>query len=362
MKQKDDWQLTEMLGYEHGRGDPFAAAVRATRMAMVITDPSQPDNPIVFVNEAFQELTGYSLDECLGHNCRFLQGPDTNMEVVDQVRQCVKNGTDIAVDLLNYRKDGTTFWNALYLSPVKGRDGNIQFYFASQLDVSERVEAQQQLINQKEIVDHQVSRRTADLEAALEAQTMLLHEVDHRVKNNLSVIGSLIRLQIREADEPATRAALRTTMERVDALAAVHRRLYQANDVRYFDVSSFALNLVQDAISTGRDRQIFLKTSVQRADLPSQQAASVGLLLNEILLYLLSSRVGVHSMHLSSQHEDDGITIVLASESTLAMQPLEASAISKTLIKRLSTPLNARVDWSVTRTGHSASIHIPRSE
>lgn len=88
---------------------------------------------------------------------------------------------------------------------VRGLDGKIQFFFASQLDVSNRVEAQQRIIDQKEIVDHEVSRRTVDLEASLEAQSLLLHEVDYRVKNNLSVIGSLIRLQIRDADNPAIR-------------------------------------------------------------------------------------------------------------------------------------------------------------
>lgn len=73
MEQRDDWHLTDRLHYAHGRGDPFAAAVRATRMPMVITDPSQSDNPIVFCNEAFQALTGYSQDEVLGRNCRFLK-------------------------------------------------------------------------------------------------------------------------------------------------------------------------------------------------------------------------------------------------------------------------------------------------
>lgn len=66
LKQRDDWHLTDVLDYEHGRGDPFAAAVRATRMPMVITDPARDDNPIVFCNVAFQELTGYSRDEILG--------------------------------------------------------------------------------------------------------------------------------------------------------------------------------------------------------------------------------------------------------------------------------------------------------
>ena len=77
MEQRDNWHLTELLHNTTGRGDPFAAAVRATRMPMVITDPEHSDNPIVFFNEAFQKLTGYGRDEIIGRNCRFLQGPET---------------------------------------------------------------------------------------------------------------------------------------------------------------------------------------------------------------------------------------------------------------------------------------------
>ena len=288
MEQRHDWQLTDVLHNEQGRGDPFAAAVRATRMPMVVTDPGQADNPIVFVNEAFQALTGYSREECIGRNCRFLQGAETDPATVARIRDAVKRGDDFSDDILNYRKDGTPFWNALYLSPVRGGNGDIQFFFASQLDVSQRVDAQQRVIDQKEQVEHEVRVRTADLEASVEAQAMLLHEVDHRVKNNLSVIGSLLRMQIRDSDDPNVRKALRLTMERVDAMAAVHRRLYQADDVRYFDVSSFASNIVQDAISASRFKHVFLHSDVQTALLPAGQATSFGLLLNEILLHLFN--------------------------------------------------------------------------
>jgi PAS domain S-box-containing protein len=102
-------------------------------MPMVITDPAQPHNPIVFCNEAFQNLTGYAKDEALGRNCRFLQGPDTDRRSTDKIAEAISKGESIAVELLNYRKDGSTFWNALYLSPVRNDDGSIQFFFASQL-------------------------------------------------------------------------------------------------------------------------------------------------------------------------------------------------------------------------------------
>ncbi|MFO1117938.1 MAG: PAS domain-containing protein [Beijerinckiaceae bacterium] len=199
-------------------------------MPMLITDPSRPDNPIVFANEAFQDLTGYSREEVIGRNCRFLQGPETDPAVVARLRDAIHEGRDVAVDLLNYRKDGSTFWNALYMSPVRSDDGGIRFFFASQLDVTDRVVAQKRIAEQKAEIERQVATRTNDLAQALDAKTLLLHELDHRVKNNLGMIASLLRLQIREARNENVTEALGSVLARVDALAAVHRRLFEFAD------------------------------------------------------------------------------------------------------------------------------------
>ena len=361
MEERDNWHLTDLLHTERGRGDSFAAAVRSTRMPMAITDPAQPDNPIVFVNEAFQLLTGYSRDECIGKNCRFLQGPNTDPLAVAKVREAVKTGDDIAIDLLNYKKDGTTFWNALYLSPVRGEDGTLQFFFASQLDVTERVEAQRRIANQKEQVDHEVRVRTADLEASLEAQSLLLHEVDHRVKNNLSVIGSLLRMQIRETEEPTVRRALRSTMERVDAMAAIHRRLYQADDVRYFELSSFVLNLIQDAISASVYDTLTLDSSVQRTVLPSEQATSVGLLMNEVLLHLFDSYLPLASVKLTCHSDGKTIAVTLVNRLASKTPQHELPPISSKIIARLASQLKAQVTWDRSLDGTTATISIPVS-
>lgn len=124
-----------LAGLDDGT-DPFVAAVRATRMPMVITDPRQPDNPIVFVNDSFCRLTGYARKEILGRNCRFLQGPDTDPEAVSQIREAVADRRSIQVDLRNYRKNGEPFWNRLLLGPVQGTDGEVAYFFASQVDVT----------------------------------------------------------------------------------------------------------------------------------------------------------------------------------------------------------------------------------
>jgi PAS domain S-box-containing protein len=145
--------------------DPFAAAMRATRMPMLITDPSQSDNPIVFVNDAFLKLTGYTREETLGRNCRFLQGPGTNLEDVNRVRKAVSDRQPIEIDLLNYRKNGTPFWNRLLVSPVFN-EGELSYYFASQLDVTRERTAG---TSPRDLdVDTVMQQRIADLTAAEE--------------------------------------------------------------------------------------------------------------------------------------------------------------------------------------------------
>ncbi|WP_279602545.1 PAS domain-containing protein [Methylobacterium sp. E-005] len=118
------------------RGDPFAAAVRATRMPMIVTDPGRHDNPIVFVNDAFLKLTGYTRLDVTGRNCRFLQGPETDPVTIDCLRAAIRREEDIRVDLLNYRKDGSTFHHALHVGPVRDAAGKVIYFFAAQLDVS----------------------------------------------------------------------------------------------------------------------------------------------------------------------------------------------------------------------------------
>ena len=136
LEKFDAWEMTDRLEHEQGRGDPFAAALRATRMPMIITDPRQDDNPIVFANDAFLAMTGYERDEIMGQNCRFLQGADTDQGTIRSIKRAVEANTDIKVNILNYRKDNSPFWNTLYVSPVFSKAGELQFFFASQVDMT----------------------------------------------------------------------------------------------------------------------------------------------------------------------------------------------------------------------------------
>ncbi|WFR99032.1 histidine kinase dimerization/phosphoacceptor domain -containing protein [Rhizobium tumorigenes] len=360
MEQRDDWHLTDRLNYAHGRGDPFAAAVRATRMPMVITDPSQADNPIVFCNEAFQALTGYAQDEVLGRNCRFLQGPDTDRSVVETIRAAIAYGESVSVELLNYRKDGSTFWNALYLSPVRNDAGEIQFFFASQLDVTKHVAYSRTVLEQAALVEKEVERRTAELEAVLEAKTVLLHEVDHRVKNNLTMIGSLLRLQARTIGDPVITSKLEAMMERIDALATVHRTLYQSGDVTKFDIGEFATKLAEDVIGSSGRGDIGLKCDVDPILVPAGKASSLGLVLNEILTNaikhgLRDGRAG--TIVVKGRSEGSKATITVEDDG-IGMPSEPPTGLGRTLINRLARQTDATVDWSTLSSGTRVTLSL----
>jgi PAS domain S-box-containing protein len=177
-------------------------AVERTRMPMLVTDPDQPDNPIILANQAFLQLTGYAAEEVIGRNCRFLQGPGTDPQRVSEIREAIRAQAELTVELLNYRKDGSPFWNELLISPVHDEDGKLLYFFASQKDITKR-------------------RQARELEAE---EFRLLREVDHRAKNALALVQGIVRLSQSENAQAYASAV----QARVEALARAHALLSSA--------------------------------------------------------------------------------------------------------------------------------------
>ncbi|GBF95420.1 hypothetical protein Rsub_08382 [Raphidocelis subcapitata] len=110
------------------------------RHTFVVADATLPDCPLVYASESFYHMTGYGPDEVLGHNCRFLQGEGTDPADVAKLRDAIRNGTPVSVRLLNYRKDGTPFWNLLTMTPIKSPDGKVAKIVGVQVDVTSKTE------------------------------------------------------------------------------------------------------------------------------------------------------------------------------------------------------------------------------
>jgi len=207
----------------------FETAVHRTRMPMTLSDPNLPDCPLVYVNPAFIALTGYASEASIGRNCRFLQGPDTDAGAVQRIREAVREHRAINEEIYNYRRDGSGFWNALYISPVFDDDGRLIYFFASQLDVTARREA--------------LRRQTQ----RMESMGALASGVAHEFNNLLTVVlGSLERAAVNAVDDNQKR-----NLERADwgakragqlagELLSLARR--QANEERTMDLNQVLRN------------------------------------------------------------------------------------------------------------------------
>jgi PAS domain S-box-containing protein len=120
-------------------------AIDEAPVGITITDPEREDNPMIYVNDAFVDLTGYPREEVIGENCRFLQGEGTDPDKVAEIREAIDAAEPISIDLRNYRKDGTKFWNHLEIAPVRDDAGAVVNFIGFQQDVTGRKERQRQL-------------------------------------------------------------------------------------------------------------------------------------------------------------------------------------------------------------------------
>jgi PAS domain S-box-containing protein len=112
---------------------------------ITLSDPDQPDNPIVYANAAFELITGYDQDEIIGRNCRFLQGGDREQPEIEQIREALREEKPVTVTLRNYRKDGELFYNQFSIRPLLDQQGRVIYYLGTQFDVTEKVRAEEEL-------------------------------------------------------------------------------------------------------------------------------------------------------------------------------------------------------------------------
>ncbi|MFM7362581.1 MAG: PAS domain-containing protein, partial [Cyanobium sp.] len=152
-------ELAARMGDQLKELSLFGTAVDNSIVGIAIADMRQPDCPLIYVNEAFTRITGYSRELAIGFNCRFLQGPDTDPQEVGRIREAIEQGKPYSGELLNYRHDGSTFWNRLTLSPVGGTGARPDFFVANQVDVTH-------LKLERGVALHEISSLAEDVHSA----------------------------------------------------------------------------------------------------------------------------------------------------------------------------------------------------
>lgn len=149
-------------------------ALAASAEGITIADARLPDNLLIYANAGFERLTGYSVADVLGRNCRFLQGPSTDPATLDTLRTAIREKREVTVQLLNYRKDGTPFWNRLAITPIRDRAGAVTHFIGVQSDVTAEKQAKDALLIANERLETASRAITQDLQMAAELQQSLL--------------------------------------------------------------------------------------------------------------------------------------------------------------------------------------------
>ena len=181
---------------------PFVVAAETTRMAMLFTDAQQTDNPIIFVNDAFLDLTGYERDEVLGQSFNFLMARGTDNNALAHIEAAFADKATCGAEICYRRKDDSVFWSALFISPVRDDSGDIVQHFASFVDLT----------------DHKKEQATS---------RMLIEELNHRVKNTLATVQSIVWQALRNSSDPAV---IQESIEsRLSALSRSHDLLTREN-------------------------------------------------------------------------------------------------------------------------------------
>ena len=149
-------------------------ALEATAEGIVITNALRPDNPIIYANAGFERLTGYAAAEVLGSNCRLLQGPDTQLATREELSRAIRERRPCTLEILNYRKDGSRFWNRLSVTPIRDGRGEVTHFIGVQSDVTERREAEDALRSAKAELEAINETIRHDLDTAARIQRALL--------------------------------------------------------------------------------------------------------------------------------------------------------------------------------------------
>lgn len=282
--------------------DEFVSgAIRHTPLSIVLTDPNLEDNPITYVNDAFQKLTLYSREYAVGRNCRFLQGPDTDPRDIERIREGLQAEKEFHATIRNHRADGTSFLNQLFVAPVYDTNGGLTAFLG---------------------VYRALNGEAAAGSAEQDNGLALLQELQHRVKNHLAMIVSMIRIQARREVTPDS---LKAVSRRIEALALLYDELIntgRGNGSSEISAGAY-MSRIASVVSSLEGRAA-IRVIVDCGDvrLPVDQAARIGLLLSEFLTNALAHAFtgrDAGSVEVRFRQTDDGGTRLVVEDDGVGM-------------------------------------------
>ncbi|MCC5904576.1 MAG: PAS domain S-box protein [Balneolaceae bacterium] len=237
--------------------------------AVVILD-AEPDKKegrrILYVNQAFTSMTGYTSDEVTGKTLHFLNGPETDQDQLNKLRQSMSKWEICEVEFINYKKDGTSFWINTSMVPVAKGDGGYSHWVAIGRNITEQKTYEQ------------------ELQASIQEKEVLLSEIHHRVKNNLAVISGMMQLQAFDEKNREVQLRLYDSIFRIQTMATIHELLYQSesfSQLMFSDIIEKLVIGVSDTLDGGKDIDLVIEK--EEIELNINQAIPCSLIINEVI-------------------------------------------------------------------------------
>ncbi len=247
----------------------YESVVTNTQESIVITEaqPSTlPGRKILYVNEAFTDMTGYTRNEVLGNTLNFLNGPKTDEETLQKLRDAIENYESLEVEFINYKKNGDEFWINTSMVPVSDSKGNYIHWVAIGRDVTSRRNYED------------------EIQTSLAEKETLLAEIHHRVKNNLAVISGMMQLQAFESDNADLQDKLFDSVSRIKTMATVHELLYQTSsfsDIDFSKTLEYLIRNVSKTLQSNGSSEVNIESEPIKLNI--NQAIPVSLIVNEVI-------------------------------------------------------------------------------
>jgi len=330
-------------------------------VGIVLTDPA---GNILEMNQSMLEIFGYTRDAIGSVNMATLYGDaETRSQVVADV---LARGSIRDYELTLRRSDCSTFPAILNSSRIT--QGEKQLFQTSVLDITDRKMMEEEIRSLNRALEQRVIQRTNELNASLGEKEVLLREIHHRVKNNLQIIISILRLQNRHTEDPGTQTILRDSESRVRSMALVHEKLYRSVDLAHIDIGDYLRDLSRYLFNTYsvNPSQVVLRSEITGISLDINRAIPIGLILNELISNALKHAYpdGRRGVVLITGRED-GDTIVLSlHDDGIGMPPgfdwRHSSSLGMHLVMTLIEQARGTIECPDCACGTHFVLRLPR--
>lgn len=339
--------ITERKQYE-AKLEKLSIVASKTTDLIIITDKN--DN-ITWVNDAFENRTGYTLSECVGKSpADFLRGPETDPETIQRIESKAEQQQSIKETILNYTKDGEPFWLDMTIDPIFDEKGEFAGYIGVDKDVTDKIQKEHQL------------------KKTLQEKNILLTEVHHRVKNNLAVISSMMHMQAYNSEELDVQHKLQDIAGRIKTMANVHEYLYNNESFSDLNMTDNLENIINEIISTfPNSTEVDLNFNNESIYIDVNLAVPLFLIVNEVVTNILKHGFQDQSkgnINVELFEEQGKITLHITDDGKGLpdnFEKISANSLGMRIINALSNQIEAKHELVNEHKGSRFSLYFDRS-